>query len=138
MVSTISLFDCRLNFNDNHSFNSFESWAFPNDSSVLSTGIPGRLQRTRKYLGGYRHDLMIALRVVNSIEREMTQIYWEDWVHDESDKCRQVIDILPHNGTTSGHRSANDTGELKRKIENYCSNCMKAEQQLLEDGANIK
>lgn len=30
-----------------------------------------RLRRTRQHLGSYRHDLLVAMRVVNNVEREM-------------------------------------------------------------------
>lgn len=53
-----------------------------------------RLQNTRQRLGSYRHDLLVALRVINAIERESLRASWEDWVQQENQKCRVVKKIL--------------------------------------------
>ncbi|KAI9699605.1 MAG: SNF1-interacting protein [Bogoriella megaspora] len=53
-----------------------------------------RLQRSRSALGGYRHDLLVALRVVNRIEREVVGAEWEAWVRDEVGKCKQLEAVL--------------------------------------------
>ncbi|EHK99257.1 putative protein SIP3 [Glarea lozoyensis 74030] len=42
-------------------------------SSTPTRSTARRLHRTRQNLGSYRHDLIVAMRVVNSIEREMIQ-----------------------------------------------------------------
>ncbi|KAJ3579563.1 hypothetical protein NPX13_g996 [Xylaria arbuscula] len=49
-----------------------------------------RLRRTRQKLGSYRHDLIVAMRLVNSVETEMLRSEWENWLMDESSRCEQV------------------------------------------------
>lgn len=39
------------------------------DTATRSTAR--RLRRTRQNLGSYRHELLVAMRVVNNVEREM-------------------------------------------------------------------
>ncbi|VUC28306.1 unnamed protein product [Clonostachys rosea] len=53
-----------------------------------------RLRRTRQRLGSYRHDLIVAMRVVNSIEREILQSEWENWLMNESAQCDDLRAIL--------------------------------------------
>ena len=58
-----------------------------------------RLQRTRQTLGIYRHDLLVAMRVVNSIEREVVQAEYEDWLMGENRRCGQLRDAIAENKT---------------------------------------
>ncbi|KAF2139690.1 uncharacterized protein K452DRAFT_254254 [Aplosporella prunicola CBS 121167] len=53
-----------------------------------------RLQRTRQNLGAYRHDLLVAMRLVNRVEREVLQAEWENWLLDENVRCRRVGDLV--------------------------------------------
>ncbi|KAH7329219.1 putative transcription factor SipA3 [Stachybotrys elegans] len=46
-----------------------------------------RIRRTRQRLGSYRHDLVVAMRVVNRVEREMLQAEWENWLFHEKTMC---------------------------------------------------
>ncbi|PHH52951.1 putative PH domain-containing protein C19A8.02 [Ceratocystis fimbriata CBS 114723] len=63
-------------------------------SSFLSTPhsyeTARRMHRTRQRLGSYRHDLLVAMRVINKIEREMEVAEWESWVSDENQRCAQL------------------------------------------------
>ncbi|KAK4218071.1 hypothetical protein QBC37DRAFT_306631 [Rhypophila decipiens] len=58
--------------------------------TTTSKATARRLRRTRQRLGGYRHDLLVAMRVVNGIEREMMQSEWENWLWDENARCEQA------------------------------------------------
>ncbi|KAL8303746.1 hypothetical protein RB597_004852 [Gaeumannomyces tritici] len=68
--------------------------------SGTSKAAARRLRRTRQRLGSYRHDLVVAMRVVNSIERELIQSEWENWLLDENLRCEQVKVMLAGNGET--------------------------------------
>ncbi|KAI0128635.1 PH domain-containing protein [Xylariales sp. AK1849] len=63
-------------------------------SSSASRATARRLHRTRQRLGAYRHDLLVAMRMVNSVEREMIQSEWENWLLDETNRCDQVGAVL--------------------------------------------
>ncbi|KAK3313485.1 hypothetical protein B0H66DRAFT_503003 [Apodospora peruviana] len=62
--------------------------------SATSKATARRLRRTRQRLGGYRHDLLVAMRVVNGIEREVMQSEWENWLSDENARCEQARSML--------------------------------------------
>ncbi|KAI9721895.1 MAG: SNF1-interacting protein [Chrysothrix sp. TS-e1954] len=53
-----------------------------------------RLHSTRTRMGTYRHDLLVALRLVNNIERDTIQAEYENWLIDENLKCRHVNDLI--------------------------------------------
>lgn len=83
-------------------FNSLTSISSANPSSSLakkSTQTSRRLQRTRQSLGTYRHDLVVAMRVVNSIEREVVQAEYEDWLIGETRKCKLLENAIAENRT---------------------------------------
>ena len=73
--------------------------------SSTSSTQQRRLQRTRHALGSQRHDLLVAMRVVNSIELEVLTAEWETWLMNENAKCEQIGAWLrsskSHNSTTS-------------------------------------
>ena len=91
---------------------------------------------TRQHLGGYRHDLMVALRVVNSVEREIMRAEWDNWVRGESYKCHRVRSIIPEKIPAFNGTATSDIEELRERIDQYCSSCIKAEQQLLRNQAD--
>ncbi|KAH7418195.1 hypothetical protein BKA64DRAFT_730025 [Cadophora sp. MPI-SDFR-AT-0126] len=104
-----------------------------------------RLRRTRQHLGSYRHELMIAIRVVNNVEREMVKAEWENWLLDENQRCRQVQIMLQEDQKrtpTGGGDSQQTTGirgqagrmdELRRWQEDYCGSCRLEQQKLLQE-----
>ncbi|KAI3394071.1 hypothetical protein diail_3246 [Diaporthe ilicicola] len=76
-------------------------------SSSTSKATARQLRRTRQRLGSYRHDLLVAMRVVNSIEKEMIQSEWENWLADEILRCDQVKMMLSEkSGGSSGSKAA--------------------------------
>lgn len=110
-----------------------------------------RLRRTRQSLGSYRHDLIIAMRVVNNVEREMLKAEWENWLLDENMRCKQAAMILRENRTStlptgktkggprqevlSGNEVSGDDSmnSLRQWHQEYCGSC-KAEQDMLAQG----
>ena len=100
-----------------------------------------RLQRTRQHLGTKRHDLVVAMRVVNSIEREMLQAEWESWLMGEGAKCKQLEVAIRQNSTELAARKG-DNGpadrpkdpirleEIRAWHQEYCGSC-KQEQELI-------
>ncbi|KAK0113136.1 SNF1-interacting protein [Cadophora gregata] len=104
-----------------------------------------RLRRARQHLGSYRHELMIAIRVVNNVEREMVKAEWENWLLNENQSCRQVQVMLQDDRrrkpTTQGE-SQQTTGireqerradELRRWQEEYCGSCRFEQEMLLQE-----
>ena len=116
-------------FNQNNSL-SFAS-EIPTDDYV-EWNANRRLQATRQRLGMYRHDLVVALRVVNRIENEVLKGEWERWLGRETQRCDRVSGILeehvgdlnPNESVLSGHE------DVKRWYDEYCSSCHEELQRL--------
>ncbi|RDW71251.1 hypothetical protein BP6252_07814 [Coleophoma cylindrospora] len=113
------------------------------ETSTRSTAR--RLRRTRQNLGAYRHDLIVAMRVVNNVEKEMMQAEYENWLLDENMRCKQVQSILrdTHMSETSNQKDKseqqvmdvkqrNRIESLKRWQEDYCGSCQMEQERLAE------
>lgn len=113
----------------------------PRDSMTKSAAR--RLQQTRERLALYRHNLLVALRVVNSIEREVIENEWERWLRQELRRCRQVEALL-------GKSEAGDevdlqadrmgqtvfaglSGDVRQWYDQYCTSCQREQEQLISD-----
>jgi hypothetical protein len=141
------------------SFNSFEAVAnstsldspFEDTGSVLSSmasrATARRLRRTRQRLGSYRHDLVVAMRIVNSIEREVVQSEWENWLADENLRCDQlkiVIDgkLDKSKRGTAQKILAQDDGDgrkavLRQWYDEYCGSCRTDQQAVMVERASM-
>lgn len=94
------------------------------DPKVVHTGLGSggdvQIQQTRQRLGVYRHDLLVAVRVVNGIEKELMQAAWEQWVVDENRRCSVVeglvLNDVAHNSTDAGD-------DVKSWYDEYCVSC---------------
>ncbi|KAJ3494143.1 hypothetical protein NLG97_g4271 [Lecanicillium saksenae] len=98
-----------------------------------------RIRRTRQRLGTYRHDLLVAMRVVNSIEREMMQSEWENWLTNENSLCDELGQMLGAKEEQNEYKAAFDKSpqgqkiwepipdhhveELKQWQASHCSSC---------------
>ncbi|KAJ8122138.1 hypothetical protein ONZ43_g1590 [Nemania bipapillata] len=76
-----------------------------------------RLRRTRQKLGSYRHDLVVAMRLVNSVEAEMLRSEWENWLMDENLRCEQVGTALRDTlSKTGGSKSDSMKAQFAQKV----------------------
>ncbi|KAJ5616012.1 hypothetical protein N7537_001126 [Penicillium hordei] len=109
---------------------------------ALTKSAIKRFQQTRERLGMYRHNLLVALRVVNSIEKEVVQTEWERWLREEVRRCRQVEVLLggeatrgddPQTGRTAKAERifAEHADDVKQWYEEYCSSCRIEQQQVI-------
>jgi hypothetical protein len=87
-----------------------------------STHSTRRLQRTRLDLGTHRHDLLVALRLVNRIEREVVDAAFETWVRDETGRCERVGRMLEERGKEGAKAEG-----VKEWVEGYCGDCKRLE-----------
>lgn len=115
------------------------------DSSTRSTSY--RLQRTRRHLGTHRHDLLVALRLVNRVEKEVLQAEWERWVLQESRRCQALGSVLNHQSVERG--DAGDDGydddndsilfekqfagrpDIEKWYKDYCLSCQREQKQIM-------
>ena len=109
----------------------------PDPSKAASTSKPlrttaHRLQKTRRHLGSKRHDLLVAMRVVNSIEREMVQAEWETWLMDESMRCQQLGTMIRRKDTelSSSPENPNRAEDVKAWYQEYCGSCSQEQEKL--------
>ena len=93
-----------------------------------------RLQRSRENLGHQRHDLLVAMRVVNTIEREVVQAEFENWLLEENVRCKHLGAILRQNSTEilaeknldGQHVMDGEPGRLEEARawqQQYCQSC---------------
>lgn len=87
-----------------------------NSPLTPSTHSTRRLHRTRQHLGSHRHDLLVALRVVNRIEKEVVEAEYENWLLDETHKCDRVSEML--GGSSKGKEK-----EVEAWVKGYCGDC---------------
>jgi hypothetical protein len=85
-------------------------------SSAASRATARRLRRSRQRLGVYRHDLLVAMRILNGVEREMLQSEWENWLLDENNRCYQVGTVLRMwNASSSSSSGRSATADLANR-----------------------
>jgi hypothetical protein len=88
--------------------------------------------------------LLVALRVVNSIEREVIQGEWERWLRQELRRCHQVENLLEKNKEDDGVNMQVDqasqtvfadlTGDVQQWYDKYCTSCQMEQEQLERSG----
>lgn len=99
----------------------FQALASP-AAQTPTTRTSRRLQHTHQSLGSYRHDLLVAMRVVNSIEREVVQAEYEDWLIGENTRCEQLQNFIENNSTSS-ELSGEKGAKVRQWQDNYCGSC---------------
>ncbi|KAM4054758.1 BAR domain of APPL family protein [Hirsutella rhossiliensis] len=106
-----------------------------------------RLRRTRQRLGSYRHDLMVAMRVVNSVEREMLQSEWENWLINEKSLCDELDSLLQGDRSRGADGTSREPSSSQRVLgslgqggvealgewrQSYCGSCRSDLDGMLE------
>lgn len=132
---------CRDTFNSIMSITDVDAPESLSLAKPAQTATLRRLRRSRHHLGTHRHDLIVALRVVNNIEKEMVEAEWESWLLEESANCRQVAAMITQNFTKLSTMSSGEIPQSlaanPRRLEEvrtwhkgYCESCSK-EQEIL-------
>jgi hypothetical protein len=121
---------CYSVFHDEHQLDDLDAPLRSSSShtAMITRASAHRLQRTRQQLGTYRHDLLVAMRVVNSIEKEVLQTEWEYWLTTENRRCRQievVLEELDNNGTKvlTLDALAARGNDIRKWYDDYCVSC---------------
>jgi len=118
--------------------------ASPRLSSTTSEGTARRLRRARQRLGAQRHDLVVAMRIINGVESELVQSEWENWLADENIRCEHAAMVLRQQGDKDGSKDAAGSGdrlppqydqerreELRNWHREYCGSCLADQRALL-------
>jgi hypothetical protein len=75
------------------------------------------VQAGQEQLGIARHNLVVALRFVNGMEKEMVSAEWERWIIQEMTRCNMVSAAL---------------GGQEGGLEEYCGDCKEAASALMK------
>jgi VAD1 Analog of StAR-related lipid transfer domain/PH domain len=94
-----------------------------------------RIHSTRHKLARYRHDLLVAMRIVNSIETELVQAEWERWVGDEMRRCALLEGLMLQRGEDEANETVRVDGEgenmeLEEWVRVYCGSCRREGEAL--------
>ncbi|KAI7347652.1 hypothetical protein KC320_g7106 [Hortaea werneckii] len=125
--STAEAKTCRTTFSD---------MVAADDASIATPQKPAaRLHNTRDAIARYRHDLLIALRVVNRVESDVLKAEWEDWVRSEERKCAKVERMLQRgeSGKKSSQSKLEVDAQLGEEFAEYCRSCRGEVASLLNE-----
>jgi hypothetical protein len=128
---------CYSVFHDEHQLDDLDAPILSSSSKTALTtrGAAHRLQRTRQRLGTYRHDLLVAMRVLNSIEKELLQTEWERWVMTENRRCRLLGGLLKESKNNTNmlmpDTLAARGSDIQKWYDDYCVSCRKEHDKLV-------
>jgi len=100
--------------------------------SASTRATAKRLRLSRQHLGSYRHDLLVAMRVVNSLERNMVHAEWDNWLFEETSRCKQALFVLSNRKPLTGSVGQNsasegddrgERSETAKWLSEYCDSC---------------
>lgn len=94
--------------------------SLPHSSSSPDQIMLERISHNRRVYGEYRHDLLVALRLIGRMERDMLHAEWEEWLWKESSRCEMAEKLLHH----SGERGNNGTEALRKWWSDHCESCL--------------
>jgi hypothetical protein len=99
----------------------------PTDRDMLT-----RIARNRHQYGEQRHSLMVGLRLLGRLERDMLQAEWEEWVWRENARCKKVGDLIRHNPVLGNETEVVKEGEeaLGKWWDGYCRSCLAVEESV--------
>lgn len=124
---------------------------FGHSSEVVST-IRNRIHGFRSKLGIARNQLIIELRTINKIEKELIMAEWQTWLFDEVSMCSKLYDVLAISSVSRETGVINETEKeaqtntgqecilnnnskgvinVRRVLTSYCASCA-AENRALE------
>jgi hypothetical protein len=103
-------------------------------------------------MGAYRHDLLVAMRVVNKIESEMVHSEWESWLAGETARCERVREMLVKDdaggssgdgggqgaegsgggGDENGGEEKQRRAALREWFSEYCGSCAAEQRSVWE------
>ena len=136
-VPTVDQSACYTVFHDSYQLSDLDAPSSSWKSTSTSRHPSQTMRRARQRLGTYRHDLLVAMRVVNSVEKELLLSEWEHWVEDENRRCRQVVGMLPQANLNVTEIEGDvdvspetDTKELRDWYDDYCASCRVEREKL--------
>ena len=69
--------------------------------------------------------------MVNSIEKQLVQVAWEEWMQAEVEQCEPAGKLLGRTKDQSSNATvASDTESIELRLQKYCSSCKAAERHV--------
>ena len=78
-----------------------------------------QLRSTRQHLARMRHELLVSLRVINTVEKEVVDSEWMNWLGEEMYRCDRAVHILANTSDSDLKRRSEDIVKLRE----YCTDC---------------
>jgi hypothetical protein len=79
------------------------------------------LRASRQHLNVMRHELLVSLHSVNSVEKELVEGEWMTWLGDELYRCDRAARILANTSNEELEKHIQDIA----KFRDYCRDCNK-------------
>ena len=77
------------------------------------------LRSRRQQLNIMRHELLVSLRSVNIVEKEIVEEEWMTWLGEELYRCDRTAQLLAEIPTNELEKRIDDLAKLK----DYCRDC---------------
>ena len=77
------------------------------------------LRYRRQQLNVMRHELLVSLRSVNIVEKEIVEGEWMTWLGEELYRCDRAAQLLTEIPTDELEKRIEDLAKFK----NYCGDC---------------
>ena len=69
------------------------------------------------------------MRVINSIEKEIMQAEWENWLRGETSRCKRMGEMI----TEKANQGKAMGEDARDRFEDYCQSCREAEKRVFSD-----
>ena len=86
------------------------------------------LRSRRKQLNVMRHELLVSLRSVNIIEKEIVEEEWMTWLGEEVYRCDRAAQLLAKIPTNELETRIEELSKLK----DYCRDCNRVREDIKE------
>jgi hypothetical protein len=78
-----------------------------------------KLRAARQRLGVMRYEYLASLRAVNTVEKELVEAEWMNWLSEELHRCDCTAQML----TRSSDEVLKERKDSIVKIREYCADC---------------
>ena len=75
------------------------------------------------------------MRLINSLEKEMLQAEWENWLFDENDTCEELIELtsgMDDDISARSHNLSSSGKQLDSWFTGYCNSCAAEKERTMK------
>lgn len=119
-------------------------------SAALVSAVRNRIHGFRSRIGIARNQLIIELRTLNRLEKELVMAEWQAWLFDEVSMCTRLVDAMVYNSSPlvsgKGLRADDDDSQtagqnklfgdrpvrVRKALTYYCASCVAENKALRE------